>query len=167
MEAILYRPIDSNKDYWIGTNGTLYSFKTYHGHPVAAITWQYHDRYVCATIRIGGIPKRVYQHRLLAIAFIENPLNKEEVNHIDYNRFNNNLSNLEWATPSENASHSMSREILRYEKRKRSVISNQALIEIIKMKKSGLTCKQIENITGFKRRTIHAALTSKRAAILS
>lgn len=45
-------------------------------------------------------------HRLLAEAFIINPDNKQEVNHIDSNRSNNSLDNLEWVTPKENVRHS-------------------------------------------------------------
>lgn len=44
-------------------------------------------------------------HRLMAEIFIPNPYGKRTVNHIDGNTQNNTLSNLEWATHSENAQH--------------------------------------------------------------
>jgi hypothetical protein len=44
-------------------------------------------------------------HRLVALCFIPNLLNKATVNHIDHNKINNNLSNLEWATTAEQNKH--------------------------------------------------------------
>lgn len=54
----------------------------------------------------GGV-KTLKVHRLVAREFIENPLNKPHVNHIDGKRDNNILSNLEWVTMSENSLHSI------------------------------------------------------------
>ena len=55
----------------------------------------------------NGSMKRLYAHRLVANAFIENPLNKKEVNHIDGNKINNCVENLEWVTSEENKRHAI------------------------------------------------------------
>lgn len=57
------------------------------------------------TYKVSGKSKLEYFHRCIAKAFLDNPENKPYVNHIDGNKLNNRLSNLEWATPTENAQH--------------------------------------------------------------
>jgi hypothetical protein len=54
-----------------------------------------------------GKAKNYLTHRLVAKHFIENPLNKEFVNHKDGNKTNNHVSNLEWVSRSENGLHSI------------------------------------------------------------
>ena len=45
-------------------------------------------------------------HRLVALHFIDNPKDKPQVNHIDWDKKNNTITNLEWNTKSENMLHS-------------------------------------------------------------
>ena len=61
--------------------------------------------YLSVMLSVKGNQKRFTVHRLVALHFIPNPLNKEQVNHIDGDRLNNSASNLEWVTQSENMKH--------------------------------------------------------------
>jgi hypothetical protein len=51
---------------------------------------------------VKEVGKAFYLHRIIALAFIPNPKNKEAVNHIDGDRHNNKVENLEWVTHREN-----------------------------------------------------------------
>lgn len=65
------------------------------------------DRYGYKTVRIrvDGKKKHIKVHRIVAIMFIENPLNKPQVNHKNMNKLDNSVSNLEWVTDIENKAH--------------------------------------------------------------
>lgn len=62
--------------------------------------------YKRVTLSLNGKIKRFQTHRLVAMYFIGNKSNKPCVNHIDGNKENNHVSNLEWCTYSENENHS-------------------------------------------------------------
>lgn len=62
--------------------------------------------YMIIMLHADNKRKNHYVHRLVAEAFIANPLSKKEINHIDYNKKNNNAKNLEWVTRQENIDHS-------------------------------------------------------------
>lgn len=63
----------------------------------------------CGYYRVGltkrGVQNYFLVHRLIALAFIPNPKNKPCINHIDGNKLNNSINNLEWCTYAENNQH--------------------------------------------------------------
>ena len=81
------------EDYYISENGEVFKklkpYTAQNGYMV------FRDKY--------GIHNQV--HRMVAMAFIPNQENKPNVNHIDGNRQNNNVDNLEWCTQQENIQH--------------------------------------------------------------
>lgn len=64
-----------------------------------------HRGYFVLTLCKKGIEKDWKIHRLVALAFLPNPEGKRVVNHIDGDKLNNRVENLEWATHSENMMH--------------------------------------------------------------
>jgi hypothetical protein len=58
--------------------------------------------YLFVVLQKNGTRKQVTIHRLLGKAYIPNPENKPQVDHIDNNRQNNDISNLRWVTHGEN-----------------------------------------------------------------
>jgi hypothetical protein len=56
-------------------------------------------------IKVNINTKMYLLHRIIAITFLENQYNKEQVNHIDGNKLNNYMNNLEWVTNQENQIH--------------------------------------------------------------
>lgn len=61
--------------------------------------------YYAVSISKGNKYKATFVHRIVASAFIPNIEGKEQVNHKDFNRLNNNVENLEWVTIQENLEH--------------------------------------------------------------
>ena len=64
-------------------------------------------RYKSVCLSKKGKAKGYMVHRLVALAYIPNPMNKPEVNHIDGDRMNNSADNLEWVTRKENVQHAI------------------------------------------------------------
>ena len=74
----------------------------------------HHSGYIFCRVNIEKYPL----HRLVAFAFLENLENKQIVNHIDGNKTNNSVSNLEWCTIVENNQHAIDTGLKKFYKRK-------------------------------------------------
>lgn len=98
-----------------------------------------------------GSHYRISLHRLVAICYLPNPDNRPQINHIDGNKLNNDVSNLEWCTPSENIKHAFDHQLM-VAKRKYDQID---INEIIDLYNSGIyTLKELTKLFGISNTTI-------------
>jgi hypothetical protein len=97
---IQFYKIKDFKDYYISKCGKVYSDKN------KKILKQYIDKQGYCIVYLYR-NKRHFKsvHRLVAQTFIFNIKNKKTVNHKDFNKSNNRISNLEWNTQKENNKH--------------------------------------------------------------
>ena len=91
----------------------------------------------------NGKKKLFLVHRLVAITFLPNPLNKREINHIDGNKHNNKVDNLEWATRKENAMHSARTGLQTKEQFRKAILSMKKVNEraIVQLKNGNVIAR--------------------------
>lgn len=104
--------------------------------------------------------KSIRIHRLVALHFIDNLNNYPEVNHIDGNKENYSIDNLEWCTRSQNMKHGHSLGLIFVDKATEAIkiITEDKITIIKKMKSLGFTLKEISCISGVTISTIHKKL---------
>lgn len=105
-KPLSFYPIKGKPEYLITKEGIVLSLRTN-----KLLRWHKESSgYFSVPIR-NGKAHFMFLHRLLAEMFIPNPKNLPEVNHIDGNKENNSLDNLEWVTGSENIRHAFSHNL--------------------------------------------------------
>ena len=117
-----------------------------------------HNGYLKHSLYKHDKQKELFLHRIIAIAFIDNPGKKPQVNHIDENKLNNDLSNLEWCTERENLIHGTRTKRVA-EKLSQKVIQLDLNDNILNVFKS---MGQAERETGVPRSGISACCNGKR-----
>lgn len=131
-----------NREYTIDENGNVFDIfnnrykKSYINH----------KGYIIYSFYINGKSKTFFAHRLVLMTFnpVENMENLQ-VNHIDGNKKNNNINNLEWCTQSENQKHAFRMGLISREGTKNSQckLSEKEVLEIADLILSGYTIKDI------------------------
>lgn len=101
MNNEIWKNIKSFPNYIISSYGKIYNTKT----NILLTSRDNGHGYLYVDLYKNSKHKRYYVHRLVANTFIPNLENKKEVNHIDGDKNNNSVSNLEWVTSSENSRH--------------------------------------------------------------
>ena len=92
--------------------------------------------YLRVSLVINGKQKSFLVHRLVAICFIPNPNDYKEVNHIDGNKLNNHVSNLEWCNRQQNIVHAWKLGLstaIKGEKHGSAKITEAIVIEIFRL----------------------------------
>lgn len=89
-------------EYCVDNKGRVYSLKSRR-----FLNLQYNDNgYICVTLRVDGKTKTLKVHRLVAMTYLADSFfDGAHVNHIDGDKSNNEVSNLEWVTRSKNMQH--------------------------------------------------------------
>ena len=100
-----WRFIEANSDYMVSDHGRILSFK---GKSKLIISSSITAKgYEYVAIRQKGIYVGYSVHRLVATAFIPNPKRLPQVNHLDGNKLNNHVANLEWCDAYDNVMHAI------------------------------------------------------------
>ena len=147
MKEIFEDLIGYEESYQISDKGRIFTKRRLDGNRIIygkelhpTIT---QDGYLKVGLTRNGETKRFYLHRLVALHFIENPQNLPQVNHKDGNKFNNNVSNLEWCTKEQNLEHAVEHSLMqRGEKRPSAKLTEKDVLEIYQLK-GVLSAKEI------------------------
>lgn len=144
-------------EYFVSRDGDIISkYKNNISHPKVFTT---EKGYQYVKLWFNSKTKAQFVHRLVAKAFIENPKNKPEVNHIDGVKSHNHVDNLEWVTSKENKDHAKRTGLLHYncgEDTGTLVYTNDQIHEVcLLMELNNMTVNEISDNTGVSCDTIY------------
>lgn len=119
--------------------------------------------YLQVNLKISKNIKSCRVHRLVGESFINNPKNKPDINHIDGNKSNNNVSNLEWVTKSENTKHALANGLMHPKRGEQSPVSKLTEQDVlfIKINPYKLSNYAIARVLGISDAQVHRIYRNK------
>lgn len=142
-------------NYVVYNDGTIYSLQSKRFMNTIVTT----SGYLCVKMN----NKLVSIHRLVGELFIPNPNNKKEINHIDGNKHNNKVENLEWVTPKENIHHKI-HSLDKEHRGSKNGMAKLTLEQVDKIKvlyKAGYTQKRLGEMFGITQGKISKVVNGK------
>lgn len=147
----LWSSIKNYPGYWVNKKGEILGKKlniykqgrNHKGYPIVSMYYKENNEYKLKTKSV---------HRIVAETFIynDNPKIKNQVNHIDGNKENNTVENLEWCTNQENKKHAIDNGLVAYQKGEKHgsvILNNKQVINIYTSDESRLYMAEKYNIS--------------------
>ena len=161
MDTPELRPVVGYENFYsVSSDGMVYSKRG--RSPGVMIHIRKKKGYLAVRLSVGKKHKSRLVHRLVAQAFIPNPLEKPQVNHKDGIKNNNSVTNLEWVTNSENAAHAVSCGLIKIgEQHPRAKLTKKKIEEILLLDRQGHSANQIAQSFGISKYTVRAILGGK------
>lgn len=107
MKEIKYFKYQNERTkYKVDIHGNVYSYKD-KNKPKKLTPILNAYGYLVVNLHIKGKQKQFRVHRMVAMTFLKNPKHLSQVNHIDGDKTNNDITNLEWCTPKANTRHAI------------------------------------------------------------
>lgn len=148
--------------YEVDTDGNVYSLKFNKERLMKQCYNMFGYKHV-SIVDKNGKRKTIHVHRLIAQAFIPNLLNKREVNHINGNKDDNSVKNLQWSTRLENMRHAHNNNLINIkgENHPTSKLTKNNVIEIYKLREAGMSNVAISKIFGVSNGLISVIVNGK------
>ena len=153
-----WKAIPGFKEYEASTNGDVFSYKS----NLILKKARTKNGYYKITLHENGMCRQEYVHRIIALTFLAN-VGLREVNHIDGNKANNMVSNLEWVSSSKNKIHAYKNGLMTPTKNKRRTSKKLMQTDIAgNVVACFSTQEEAALATGVQRQNISKVITGKR-----
>lgn len=104
-----WKKVEGYDNYEVSSHGRIRNTQT---NKLRKLVIGANGYYVCGLSK-EGVRKSLSPHRLVGLAFIPNPDNLPQLNHIDGNRLNNRVENLEWSDAFRNMAHAYHTDLIK------------------------------------------------------
>lgn len=165
MTDVAWKSVPGFPSYEVSSTGDLRRTTRFRHYPAGMLLKRRRDRHGYLQVALSHAGRYSYfgVHRLVALAFLgEPPTRQHQAAHNDGNRVNNNLSNLRWATPSEN---SLDRNLhgtnpdRRGELHPMATLTDDLVIELRDERRSGRRYAELARLYNLPKLTLYDAIT--------